>query len=60
MKKYLYELTNEELENNYNNEKVQEIFNFVNEHQECFDLRTAHALAKTFIALLEEEIEVLS
>ena len=58
MTKKIYELTNEELKENYYNPKIQKLMNFTNNTPTCINLLESRNLALKFLNLIEEEIEV--
>lgn len=58
MIKKIYELTNEELKENYYNPKIKKLVNFTNNTPECISLLESRNLALKFLKLLEEEIEI--
>lgn len=58
MIKKIYELTNEELKENYYNPKIQKLVNFTNNTPKCINLLGSRNLALKFLKLLEEEIEI--
>lgn len=58
MKKYLYELTNEELEKYINTSEVQKLMNFVDNYKPCEELLSSYISCITMKVLLEQQIEV--
>ena len=60
MRKRIYELTDEELEKNYNNKSIQEVVKFVDSYSKpCETLLNSYIACVKFKNLLEQEIEVL-